>query len=135
MKKTIKPSPAMIIVLGFVLVLCVGVMLLGIEMPEEFTILFIGVAVCFVYLLFTFFTRDKIEFDEETFTIGSKTYKFSDISKVEVEAGELMRGLPVLEFSVYVNDKRVLELSEGEKGTDEFIACVKKHGVTVSIDV
>lgn len=140
MKQKIKPSPVAVMITGvffaFSIIFTGKDIVLYNSLPDkEFIGIPIFAAIVFFCFLAAYLLGKKIEFDEENFTVGSKTYKFSEISKVEVKPAEVMRGIATFELEVYVKDKLVCSFTKAEKGSDEFVELMKKHGITVSIDV
>ena len=137
MKKRIRPSPVMVIIFGLVSVICV--VLSVVELIETYgtsaetmcmDALVIG---AFIYYLIKFLFREKVEFDEEEFTVDGTAYGFSDISKVYAEPTQVIRGVTTLKFDIYVKKEYIFSFTKNESGAKEFIGLMEKHGVKIKI--
>ena len=138
MKKVIKPSPVMLIIFCIVSVICIAISIAGFidthtSSPEIICCdaLVIG---AFIFYLIKFLSREKVEFDEEEFTVDGTVYGFSNISKVYAEPTQVVRGITTLKFDVYVKKECIFSFTKNESGAKEFISLMEKHGVSVSID-
>lgn len=139
MKKTVKPSPVTLIVSAIILALYLVAVVVSLR--ESVTISFsdglLGFFVVFVfgYSIFRFLFADRIEFDENTFTVDESAYYYSDITDVRVNSEEVARHYSTLRINVYIGEEEVCSFTKNDKGAKEFIECLKKHGVAVSIEV
>lgn len=139
MKKTVKPSPIAVIFFGTVAAIC----LIGfiaelvkdgyLSVANVLLLLLIGGV--FVYYLLKYLSQEKIYFDENTFTVGDKTYGFDEITNVTVDNEQVLRNISTLRIRVFVNEEEVCHFAKDDRGGKEFIAVLKKQGVSVSIDV
>ena len=89
----------------------------------------------FVYELLKYLAQEKIEFDESSFTVGEKTYGYDEITNVTVNNEQVLRSVSTLRIKLYIGEDEVASFTKDDKGGKEFIAVMKKHGVSVSIDV
>lgn len=127
----------MMIIFGVLAVLCVGISVA--EFVDTYgtsagtmcmDALVIGV---FIYYLIKFLSREKVEFDEEEFTVDGTAYGFSDISKVYAEPTQVIRGVTTLKFDVYVKKECIFSFTKNESGAKEFISLMEKHGVKIKV--
>ncbi|MBE6772743.1 MAG: hypothetical protein E7544_00820 [Ruminococcaceae bacterium] len=137
MKKEIKPSPLMMIIFGVLAVLCVGISFA--ELVDTYgtsagtmcmDALVIGV---FIYYLIKFLSREKVEFDEEEFTVDGTAYGFDAITDVTVDSEQILRSWSTLRLKIYVGEDEVCTFTKDDKGAKEFIALMEKHGVKIKI--
>lgn len=143
MKQKIKPSPAMLILIGCVLV--VAAIVVGVDVYTGGTPTWeetYGTALLiagFVYYLLKFIFSKRIEFDFDGFTVKGKAYSFSEISEAEVSykraliPGRRIRFRTVMKIKIYIKDECVLRLAEDELGYEDFVALLKKHRVKFHI--
>lgn len=143
MKQKIKPSPAMLILIGCVLV--VAAIVVGVDVYTGGTPTWeetYGTALLiagFVYYLLKFIFSKRIEFDFDGFTVKGKAYSFSEISEAEVSykraliPGRRIRFRTVMKIKIYIRDECVLSITEDEIGYEEFVALLKKHRVKFNI--
>ncbi|MBQ7004990.1 MAG: hypothetical protein IJN68_01010 [Clostridia bacterium] len=137
MKKEIKPSPLMMIIFGVLAVLCVGISVA--EFVDTYgtsagtmcmDALVIGV---FIYYLIKFCSFEKIGFDENSFSVGEKTYGFDEITDVTVDSEQILRSWSTLRLKIYVGEDEVCTFTKDDKGAKEFIALMEKHGVKIKV--
>ena len=106
MKQKIKPSPAMLILLGCFLV--VAVVVVGLDVFTGGTPTFeetFGTALViigFIYYLIKFIFAKRIEFNFDGFTVKGKTYSFSEISEAEVTHKRTLRPSRRLRFRIVI---------------------------------
>lgn len=139
MKKTVKPTSWQVILFGALAVVCIGI-----SVAEFFDTLGTSAAtLCldalaigvFVYQLIKYCSREKIDFDEASFTVGGKTYGFDEITKVTVNNEQVLRSVSTLRIRLYIDEDEIASFTKDDKGGKDFIAVMKKQGVSVSIDV
>ena len=137
MKKVIKPSPVMLIIFAIASVICIAISIAGFidthtSSPEIICcdVFIIGV---FIFYLIKFLSREKVEFDDESFTVDGTAYEFSDISKVYAEPTQVVRGITTLKFDVYVQKECIFSFTKNESGAKEFIDLMEKHGVKIKV--
>lgn len=139
MKKTVKPAPLKVGILGagaaILLILTI------VEVFREFDSVFIlglmdllAVGI-FVYELLKYLAQEKIEFDESSFTVGEKTYGYNEITNVTVNNEQVLRSVSTLRIKLYIGEDEVASFTKDDSGGKDFIAVMKKHGITVSVDV
>ncbi len=138
MKKTVKPSPWVMIFFGVAAVLCVGISIADLIKNSSFLLShaagdFLVVAV-FVYQAFKYFSQEKICYDENSFTVDGVTYSFSDITDVTVDSEQILRNVSTLRITVCIYDEEICSFAKNDKGAKEFIEVMKKHEVAISID-
>ncbi len=139
MKKTVKPASWAVILFGALAVLCI------ITSIAEFistgstsaaaialdALAFIG----FGIFLTRYLGQEKIDFDENTFTVGDTTYGYDEITNVTVNNEHILRSVSTLRIKLYIGEDEVASFTKDDSGGKDFIAVMKKHGITVSIDV
>lgn len=139
MKKCIRPSPWAVILFGVVTAICiigfVIEMITEASLPITNVILFFLLTGVFVFYLLKFLSQEKIYFDESTFTVGGKTYGFDEITDVTVDNELVFRNVSTLRIKLYIGEEEICSFTKDDKGGKEFIAVMKKQGVSVSIDV
>ena len=82
------------------------------------------------------YSAKNVFFDEDTFTVGDRTFKFTQISNVDVDSVHNVRGwASTLRFEIYVDGEYVLTFSKNEKGARDFIRMLKKHDISISVDI
>lgn len=137
MKKTIRPSPLLLIITGFATVLGVVAAVIEISssgsLGSEGVITGIIVVGAFVWQLVKFLSRSKVEFDESTFTVDGTEYRYSDITKAEADSVQVIRGFSTLRIDVYIDNEFTFDFQKNENGAEDFIACMKKHGIIVTV--
>lgn len=139
MKKTVKPASWAVILFGALAVLCIGI-----SVAEFFDTLGTSAAtLCldalaigvFVYQLIKYCSQEKIDFDENTFTVGDTTHGYDEITNVTVNNEQILRSVSTLRIKLYIGEDEVASFTKDDSGGKDFIAVMKKHGVTVSIDI
>lgn len=139
MKKTVRPMSWTVILFGIVAVLSVVASIAEFISTGSSSaaaialdaLVFIG----FGIYLSRYLGQEKIEFDENSFTVGDTTYRFEDITNVTVNSEQILRSASTLRLKLYIGEEEIASLTKDDKGGKEFIAEMKKHGVSVSIDV
>lgn len=139
MKKTVKPSPVAVLLFGALNVICIGllIMLLSEEGGDLAAVAFpvlllVGV---FVFYLFRYLGQSRIEFDESTFTVDGETYSYKEITDVTVDSEQVLRRMSTLRITLYKGEEEICDFTKNDIGAKEFIAVMKKHRVSISIDV
>lgn len=139
MKQKIKPSPAALLVILFLLVF--AAVIVGIDVYTggtptfEETLGTAGLIFSFIYFLIRFIFAKRFEFDFDGFTVKGETYRFRDISEAEVTykrvfiPGKRLRFCTVTTVKIYVRDKHVISLTEEDLGYKDFVDLLKKHRV------
>lgn len=149
MKKVIKPSPINLLIFGIVavvvaIIICIDTATGGTPADEEY-LLCVGSVICFVFFLVKYILRGKVYFDDDTFTVHGKTYKFSQISDAVIRNKRTNFAINVLfsilfklrrfhhfgsytkKIEIYVKNEYVMSFTEDEPGANEFIALLKRH--------
>jgi len=138
MKKCIKPSPWAVILFGVVAAICIiGFiieMITEASLPITNLLLFFLITGVFVFYLLKFLSQEKIYFDDNTFTVGGKTYGFDEITDITVDNEYVIRSVSTLRIRLFVNGEEVCHFAKDDSCGKDFINLMKKHGVTVSID-
>lgn len=139
MKKTVKPSPVTVIVCGVAAVLGVGTAIgelvsVGSSSAASMALNIILI-VAFVFFFLKYKSQSKIYFDEASFTVGGKTYGFDEITDVTVNNEQVLRSVSTLRIRLYIDEDEIASFTKDDKGGKDFIAVMKKQGVSVSIDV
>lgn len=139
MKKTVKPSPFAVLLFGTLNVICAGLLIkLITEEGSDFgmvafpVLLLVGV---FVFYLFRYLGQSRIEFDESTFTVDGETYSYKEITDVTVDSEQVLRRMSTLRITLYKGEEEICDFTKNDIGAKEFIAVMKKHRVSISIDV
>lgn len=139
MKKTVKPTPYVVILFGALAVLCIGISVA--EFFDAFgtsaaTLCLDALAIgVFVYQLIKYCSQEKINFDDVSFSVGGKTYSFDEITNVTVNSEQVLRSVSTLRIKLYIGEEEICSFTKDDKGGKEFINTMKEQGVTVSIDV
>lgn len=127
----------MMIIFGVLAVLCVGISFA--EFVDTYgtsagtialDLLVIGV---FIYYLIKFLSREKVEFDEEEFTVDGTAYGFDEITDVTVDSEQVLRSWSTLRLKIYVGEDEVCTFTKDDKGAKEFISLMEKHGVKIKV--
>ena len=139
MKQKIKPSPAALLIILFLLVIVA--IIVGLDVYTggtptfEETLGTAGLIVSFLYFLIRYIFAKRFEFDEDTFTVKGETYRFREISEAEVTykrvfiPGKRLRFCTVRTIKIYVRGEYVISLTEDDLGYEGFVALLKKHRV------
>lgn len=138
MKKTVKPASWQVIVCGVAAVLGIGEAIAelvstgGSSAPSiALNAIVIG---AFIFFLLKFLSQSKIYFDEKAFTVDGTNYRFGEITNVTVKDEQIIRGVSTLRLTLYKGEDEICSFTKNDSGGKEFIAVLKKHGVSVSID-
>ena len=139
MKKTVKPSPVTVIVCGVAAVLGVGAAIgelvsTGSSSAPSIALNAIVIG-AFIFFLLKFLSQSKIYFDEKAFTVDGTNYRFGEITNVTVDSEQVLRNVSTLRITLYKGEDEICSFTKNDSGGKEFIAVMKKHGITVSIDV
>lgn len=139
MKKTVKPSPWMAVFFGAVAFFCLASTIFGFFKGATgiFPEILIDLVVVggFVWFLLRYFSQEKILYDENSFTVGERTYSYEDITDVTVDAEQVIRSMPTLRVNVYAGDNKICTFTKDDKGGKDFIAVLKNNDVAVNIEV
>lgn len=140
MKKTVKPSPWAMIIFGVLAAICLIDFVVEIITQAHLSVtnvlLIFLVAIVFVYYLMRYLGQEKIYFDENSFTVGGKTYGFDEITNVTVDNEYVLRHHSTLRIKVYIiGEEEICSFTKDDKGGKEFIELMKKNEVAISIDV
>lgn len=139
MKKTVKPSMWVVIFFGAVAGIClidfVAQLIKDGYLSFANVLLLLLIGGVFVYYLMRYLGQEKIYFDEDTFTVGGKTYGFDEITDVTVDNELVLRSVSTLRIKLYIGEEEIASFTKDDKGGKEFIAVMKKQGISVSIDV
>ena len=137
MKKTVKPSPVLLIfsavVIAIAVICSVHSLKKGYGMTGSDITLSITAVALSILSVYNFVVADRIEFDETAFTVDKNTYSYSDITDVKVESEVVLRNVSTLKIDVYVGESLVCSFTKNGKGAKEFIECMKNQGVVVNI--
>ena len=138
MKKTVKPASWQVIVCGVAAVLGIGEAIAelvstgGSSAPSiALNAIVIG---AFIFFLLKFLSQSKIYFDEKAFTVDGTNYRFGEITNVTVKDEQIIRGVSTLRVTLYKGEDEICSFTKNDSGGKEFIAVLKKYGVSVSID-
>ncbi|MEE1320693.1 MAG: hypothetical protein UHM85_04050 [Acutalibacteraceae bacterium] len=139
MKKTVKPSPWVVILFGIMALFCLVLTISGFitgnttVFPE--ILIDLVVVGAFIWLLLKYLSQEKIFYDENSFTVGEKTYGYEDITNVIVDSEQIIRSVSTLRIKVYIGEEEICSFTKDDKGGKDFIAVLKNNDVTVNIDV
>lgn len=139
MKKTVKPSPWVVILFGIMALFCLVLTISGFitgnttVFPE--ILIDLVVAGAFVWLLLKYLSQEKIVYDENSFTVGKKTYGYEDITNVTVDSEQIIRSVSTLRIKVYIGEEEICSFTKDDKNGKDFVAVLKNNDVTVNIDV
>ncbi len=139
MKKAVKPSPWVVILFGIMAVLCFALTISGFitgytSVLSEILIDLL-VAGVFIWVLLKYLSQKKIFYDENSFTVGEKTYSYEAITHVTVDAEQIIRNVSTLRINIYIGEEEICSFTKDDKGGKDFIAVLKNNDVTVNIDV
>ncbi|MBQ6601269.1 MAG: hypothetical protein IIX36_06465 [Clostridia bacterium] len=138
-KKVVKPSPVAVIFFGAAVVFCIVISVA--EFADTFStsagtialdFLVIG---AFIYFLLKYLSQEKIEFDDNSFTVSGKSYSYDEITDVTVNNEYVLRSYSTLRIKVFIAEEAVCSFTKDDNGGKAFIAVLKEHGATVSIDI
>lgn len=138
MKKIVRPSFFRVIFSGALTVICVADLI--VETIRKYgisainAIITLMVAGVFTYYLLDLLTQDKIYFDENTFTVKDKSYRFSEITRVEADNEHYMGHISRLKLKIYVGEEYVARFSKSDPGARALIEEMKNHQVTITVD-
>ena len=139
MKKTVKPSPWVVILFGIMALFCLVLTFSGFitgnttVFPE--ILIDLVVVGAFVWLLLKYLSQEKIFYDENSFTVGEKTYRYEDITNVTVDSEQIIRSVSTLRIKVYIGEEEICSFTKDDKNGKDFVAVLKNNDVTVNIDV
>lgn len=139
MKKTVKPSPWVVILFGIMALFCLVLTFSGFitgnttVFPE--ILIDLVVAGAFVWLLLKYLSQEKIVYDENSFTVGEKTYRYEDITNVTVDSEQIIGSVSTLRIKVYKGEEEICSFTKDDKNGKDFVAVLKNNDVTVNIDV
>lgn len=138
MKKKVKPSPIVLIIIGAFAVFCIGLSIA--EFAEDLstsaatialdTIVIFG----FGYNLFRYCSQSVIEFDESSFTVDEATYSFDEITNVTVKSEQMLRGISTLRVTVFKGEEEIASFTKDDDCGEDFIAVLEKHDIRINID-
>lgn len=139
MKKAVKPSPWVVILFGIMTVLCFALTISGFitgytSVLSEILIDLL-VAGVFIWVLLKYLSQKKIFYDENSFTVGEKTYSYEAITVVTVDAEQIIRNVSTLRINIYIGEEEICSFTKDDKGGKDFIAVLKNNAVKVNIDV
>ena len=139
MKKTVKPSPILLILSAVIMVIAIIGTVISLKnsygiSASDGILGFLAIALT-VFSVYNYITADRIEFDENFFTVDGNTYSYADITDVKVDSEMVLRNISTLRIDVYVGDSHVCSFTKNGKGAKEFIECMKNQGVVVNIQV
>jgi len=139
MKKTVKPSPWVAILFGIMAVVCIiDTVTDFINKPASVfpdVLIDMVVAAAFVWVLYKFFSQKKILYDEKGFTVGEKTYAYSEITDAKVDSEHIIRSASTLRIIIYIGEEAICSFTKDDKGGKDFIAVLKNNDVPVNIEV
>ena len=139
MKKKVKPSPLVLIITGVFAVLCIGISIAEFADTLDTSAATIALDALVIFgfglYLYKYCSQSVIEFDESTFTVNEVTYGFDEITEVTVKSEQIIRGISTLKVTLFKGEEEIASFTKDDDGGKDFIAEMKKHGVTVSIDV
>lgn len=139
MKKKVKPSPLALVIIGFFAVLCIGISVAEFADTLDTSAATIALDALVIFgfglYLYKYCSQSVIEFDESSFTVDEATYGFDEITEVTVKSEQIIRGISTLKVTLFKGEEEIASFTKDDDGGKDFIAEMKKHGVTVSIDV
>ena len=139
MKKKVKPSPLALVITGIFAVLCIGVSLGEFADTGTSSAATIALDALVIFgfglYLYKYCSQSVIEFDESSFTVDEATYGFDEITEVTVKSEQIIRGISTLKVTLFKGEEEIASFTKDDIGGKDFIAEMKKHGVSVSIDV
>jgi hypothetical protein len=139
MKKTVKPSPWMSVLFGIMALFCLALTFSGFITGDTavFPEILIDILVvgAFVWIFLKYLSQEKIVYDENSFTVGERTYSYEDITNVTVDAEQVIRSITSLRISVYTGEGKICTFTKNDKGGKDFIAVLKNNDVAVNIEV
>ena len=137
MKKTVKPSPILLILSAVIMAISVVGAVISLKdsygISASDGILGILAIAMTVFSVYSYVTANRIDFDETAFTVDGNTYSYSDITDVKVDSEMVLRNVSTLRIDVYAGESLVCSFTKNSKGAKEFIECMKNQGVAVSI--
>ena len=139
MKKTVKPASWQVIVCGIAAVLGVGAAIAeflstGSNSAQAMALNAILIG-AFIFFFLKFRSQSKIYFDESSFTVDGTDYRYGEITNITVKDEQIIRGVSTLRVTLYKGEDEICSFTKNDSGGKDFIAVMKKHGVSVSIDV
>lgn len=139
MKKTVRPLLWPTVIFGLAAVLCLIMSVADFIKYGDFSImsiilnlLIIGAFVCF---LFKCLSQEKIFYDDNSFTVGEKNYRYEEINNVTVKSEQIIRSASTLRVNIFICEEKICSFTKDDKGGKDFIAELKNHGVSVTIDI
>lgn len=147
MKKVIKPSPVELLIFGVVTAVITFIIVSDTTTggkPEINDYLYCaGSVICFIFFLLRYIFRGRIYFDEDTFTVRGKTYRFVDITRAVLGRERSRILLDIISkgwgrfsvqcITIYVKGQRVTSFTKDEPGSKEFIDLMKKHRIKFTV--
>lgn len=137
--KRVRPTPIAVIFFGLINVICIGMVIkLITEQGSDFgavvfpVLLLVGI---FVFYLFKYLGQSKIEFDESSFIVDGETYNYNEITNAVVDSKQILRGIPTLKITLCKHGEEICDFTKNDSGAKEFIYIIKKHGVSINIDI
>lgn len=139
MKNIVKPSPITVIVCGVAAVLGIGTAIAeflstGSNSAPAMALNAILIG-AFIFFFLKFRSQSKIYFDESSFTVDGTDYRYGEITNITVKSEQILRGISTLRVTLFKGEEEICSFTKNDSGGKEFIAVMKKHGVSVSIDV
>ncbi len=137
MKKTVQPYTTPALILATIFAVAFLATLGGDPSSEASYVSYLQLVFCVICLVVALIIQivgKKIVFDENTFTVNSKTYNYTDITDVNVSCALVMRGLSSLRFDVYVGEERVAKFIKAQKNAETFVGYMKNHDVRIDIE-
>ena len=139
MKKTVKPSPILLILSAVIFLIAVVATVISLKdsygISASDGILGILAIAMTVFSVYSYVTADRIDFDENSFAVDKNTYSYADITDVKVDSEMVLRNVSTLRIDVYAGESLVCSFTKNSKGAKEFIECMKNQGVVVNIQV
>lgn len=139
MKKEVKPSPLTVIIFGVAVCLCLIFTASGFFTEKSLIfpelLMDLVVAGVFVWILLKYLSQKSISYDEKCFSVDGKTYYYTDITNVTVDAEQIMRNVSTLRIKVYIDEEEICTFTKDDKGGKDFIAVLKNNDVAVNIEV
>ena len=156
MKKTIRPSPLMLLLNGGITAFLAFIIITdtstGGEPVFEEVLVCIVTGLMFIYYLIRYILRGKVHFDDEAFTVHGKTYSFSCITRAVVSnqtvgispsigwilclfgrARRLFSTHTEQKIEIYAKGVYVFSFTRDEPGSEDFIDVLKKHRVRFTV--
>ena len=128
MKHELKLKKNEFVFAGFFAVIGVVLFVVGLVIDENelfsFGMIITFIAVVFIVYLNIKNSRDKFLFDETSFTVGEKSYSYSQIERIKAT-----RFHHSVIFSIYVNGEKIFSFDSNYENVNEFQRVLVMHNI------